>query len=133
LLAGLASATAYGASATLLTGFLVLIGAAAADQRARSYEAAILKTLGATRARILWGLSLRAAMLGAAAGSVAIGAGITGAWAVSRYIMSTDFEVAWGPALGIVAGGAFISLLVGLIFAFGPMSARPAQTLRAGE
>ncbi|MEL7390966.1 MAG: FtsX-like permease family protein, partial [Pseudomonadota bacterium] len=133
LLAGLASATAYGASATLLTGFLVLIGAAAADQRARSYEAAILKTLGATRVRILWGLSLRAAMLGAAAGSVAIGAGITGAWAVSRYIMSTDFEIAWGPALGIVAGGAFISLLVGLIFAFGPMSARPAQTLRAGE
>ncbi|MEM8776712.1 MAG: FtsX-like permease family protein [Pseudomonadota bacterium] len=133
LLAGLASATAYGASATLLTGFLVLIGAAAADQRARSYEAAILKTLGATRGRILWGLSLRAMMLGAAAGSVALGAGITGAWAVSRYIMGTSFEIAWVPALGIVAGGAFISLLVGLIFAFGPMSARPAQTLRAGE
>ena len=52
LLAGLASATAWGAAATLLTGFLVLIGAAAADQRSRSYEAAILKTLGATRARI---------------------------------------------------------------------------------
>jgi putative ABC transport system permease protein len=53
LLASLASATSWGASVTLLTGFLVLIGAAAADARARSHEAAILKVLGATRARIL--------------------------------------------------------------------------------
>jgi putative ABC transport system permease protein len=89
LLAGLASATAWGAAATLVTGFLVLIGAAAADQRARSFEAAVLKTLGATRARILTGLALRAGLLGAAAGIVALGAGVGGGWAVSHYIMDT--------------------------------------------
>ncbi len=133
LLAGLASATAWGAAATLLTGFMVLIGAAAADARARSYEAAILKVLGASRARILWGLSLRAGLLGAAAGSVALGAGIAGAWAVSHYVMDTSFAVAWGPALGIVAGGALISLLAGLVFALGPISARPARILRSRE
>jgi putative ABC transport system permease protein len=32
---------------------MVLIGAAAAGERARIYESAILKTLGATRGRIL--------------------------------------------------------------------------------
>ncbi|WP_317057174.1 ABC transporter permease [Roseovarius rhodophyticola] len=133
LLAGLASATAWGAAATLLTGFLVLIGAAAADQRARSYEAAILKTLGASRARILWGLTLRASLLGAAAGIVALGAGVAGAWAVSTYIMETSFAVDWPSALGIVFGGAMISLLAGLAFAIGPMSARPARVLRASE
>ncbi|MEM9497732.1 MAG: FtsX-like permease family protein [Pseudomonadota bacterium] len=133
LLAGLASATAWGAAATLLTGFLVLIGAAAADQRARSYEAAILKTLGASRARILAGLSLRSGLLGAAAGAVALAAGIAGAWAVSRFIMQTDYDVVWGPALGIVAGGALISLLAGLAFAYGPISVRPARTLRARD
>ena len=37
--------------ATLLTGFLVLIGAAAAGSEARTYEAAMLKTLGASRRR----------------------------------------------------------------------------------
>lgn len=133
LLAGLASATAWGAAATLLTGFLVLIGAAAADQRARRYEAAILKTLGATRARILWGLSLRAILLGGAAGLVALGAGIGGGWAVSHFVMETGYAVAWGPALLIVAGGALISLLAGLAFAWGPVSAGPARVLRMQE
>ena len=133
LLAGLASATAWGAAATLLTGFLVLIGAAAADQRSRSYEAAILKTLGATRARILAGLTLRSALLGMAAGVVALGAGIAGGWAVSHYVMETGFEIAWGPAVLIVAGGAVISLLAGLAFALGPVSAKPARVLRAQD
>jgi putative ABC transport system permease protein len=41
------------AGATLLTGFIVLIGAAAAGERARVFEAAVLKTLGADRRRIL--------------------------------------------------------------------------------
>ncbi|PJE30772.1 drug:proton antiporter, partial [Pseudooceanicola lipolyticus] len=44
VLDGLAAATSYGAAATLLTGFLVLIGAAAAGETARTYEAAVLKT-----------------------------------------------------------------------------------------
>ncbi|MEM9909474.1 MAG: FtsX-like permease family protein [Pseudomonadota bacterium] len=133
LLAGLASATAWGASATLLTGFLVLIGAAAADQRARRYEAAILKTLGASRARILSGLALRAALLGAAAGLVALVAGIAGAWAVSHFIMGTQYSVVWSSALFIIAGGATISLLAGLGYALGPISVRPAGVLRARD
>src|SRR5690606_1678267 len=87
VLAGLAAATSYGAAATLITGFLVLIGAAAAGERARTYEAAVLKTLGASRGRILRSFALRAALLGAAAGVVAIAAGIGGGWAVSRFIM----------------------------------------------
>lgn len=133
LLAGLASATAWGAAATLLTGFLVLIGAAAADQAARSREAAILKTIGATRAQILGSLALRAALLGAAAGIVALAAGISGGWAVSHFIMDTDFEIAWPSALLIVTGGAMVSLLAGLGFAWAPMQARPARILRSRE
>ena len=133
LLAGLASAIAWGAAATLLTGFLVLIGTTAADSRARRYEAAILKVLGATRARILAGLALRAAMLGAAAGLVALLAGIAGGWAACRYLLGTDFSIAWGSGLSIVAGGAGLSLLAGLAFALGPLSARPARILRARE
>lgn len=133
LLAGLASATAWGAATTLLTGLLVLIGAAAADQTARTREAAILKTLGASRGRILLSLALRAAILGAVAGLVALGAGIAGGWAVSYFVMETDFEIAWLSALGIVSGGALISLLAGLAFAWRPMQARPARVLRARE
>jgi len=133
LLNGLASATSWGAAATLLTGFLVLIGAAAADQSTRVYEAAILKTLGASRARILISLTLRAVLLGAAAGTVAIGAGILGGWAVSHYVMDTTFGVIWNSAIAIVAGGILVTLFAGLAFAWRPLAARPAQILRARE
>ncbi|SLN39827.1 FtsX-like permease family protein [Roseovarius litorisediminis] len=133
LLAGLASATAWGASVTLLTGFMVLIGAAAADQSARTYEAAILKTLGATRGRILTSLAMRAAILGLAAGAVALGAGILGGWAVSHFIMETSFEVIWPSALLIILGGLVVTLLAGMAFAWGPLTARPGQILRARE
>ena len=133
VLAGLATATSYGAAATLLTGFLVLIGAAAAGTSARTYEAAVLKTLGATRRRILLSFTTRAALLGLAAGVVALVAGIAGGWAVSRFVMETDFTIIWSNALAIVTGGVVATLLAGIGFAWAPLAARPAQVLRARE
>ncbi|MEM9756966.1 MAG: FtsX-like permease family protein, partial [Pseudomonadota bacterium] len=130
-LQGLAAATALGASVTLLTGFVVLIGAAAAGERARIREAAILKTLGATQGTILRSFALRSAMLGAAAGVIAGGAGILAGWAVQRFVMESDYEVAvWSVTL-IVIGGATLALLAGLAFALRPLSVRPARHLRA--
>ncbi|MCR8548822.1 FtsX-like permease family protein [Salipiger sp. P9] len=133
LLEGIAGAIRWGAAATLLTGFLVLIGAAAAGEGARTYEAAVLKTLGASRARILQSFALRSALLGAGAGVVALGAGILGGWAVSTFLMETEFGVIWSSALGIIAGGVLATLLAGLGFAWRPLSARPARVLRARE
>ncbi len=133
LLDGIAEAVRWGAAATLLTGFLVLIGAAAAGEGARTYEAAVLKTLGASRGRILRSFALRSGLLGAAAGAVALGAGLTGAWAVMTYVMEAEFAVIWTSALSIVAGGVLATLLSGLAFAWRPMAARPAGVLRARE
>ncbi|MGB7243661.1 MAG: FtsX-like permease family protein [Sulfitobacter sp.] len=133
VLAGLAAATSYGAAATLLTGFLVLIGAAAAGTEARTYEAAVLKTLGATRRSILISFTIRSALLGLSAGLVALAAGIAGGWAVSHFVMETDFSVIWPSAIAIISGGVIATLLAGLAFAWGPLNARPAQVLRARE
>ena len=133
VLSGIASATSYGAAATLLTGFLVLIGAAAAGEGARTYEAAVLKTLGAARSRILASFALRSALLGLAAGVVALAAGIGGGWAVSAFVFETDYAVIWPSALGIIAGGILATMLAGLLFAWRPLAARPAQVLRARE
>jgi putative ABC transport system permease protein len=117
----------------LLTGFLVLIGAAAAGTNARTYEAAVLKTLGATRQRILLSFALRAALLGFAAGLVALAAGIMGGWAVSSFVMDIDYAIIWPSALAIIAGGVIATLIAGLAFAWGPLAARPAQVLRGKE
>ena len=133
LLEGIGAAVRWGAAATLLTGFLVLIGAAAAGEGARTYEAAVLKTLGASRARILQSFALRSALLGGGAGLVALGAGILGSWAVTTFIMDSSFAVIWPSALGVVVGGVTATLLAGLIFAWRPLAARPAQVLRARE
>jgi putative ABC transport system permease protein len=132
-LSAIASATAWAAAATLLTGFIVLIGAAAAGERARLYEAAVLKTLGATRGTILASFALRAAILGGAAGLVAIGAGGLAGWAVMRFVMQVPYEFEALSALSIVAGGVAATLLAGLIFALRPLAARPAQILRAQD
>ena len=133
LLSSLADATSYGASVMLLTGFLVLIGAAAANQTSRTYEAAILKTLGATRRDILTSFTLRAGLTGFAAGSVALVAGIAGAWAVTFFVLETGFAVIWSNALAIVTGGVLATLLASLLFAATPLASRPARILRARE
>ncbi len=133
LLGGISAATRYGALATLLTGFLVLIGAAAAGERARTYEAAVLKTLGASRGTILRSFALRSALLGLAASIVALTAGIAGGWAVSTFIMETDYTPIWTSAGTIIFGGMATTLIAGLAFAWRPLSAKPAQVLRSRE
>ncbi|MEL6284587.1 MAG: FtsX-like permease family protein, partial [Pseudomonadota bacterium] len=133
VLGGIAAAVTYGALVTLITGGIVLIGAAAAGVRARTYEAAVLKTLGATRGAILTNFALRSALLGAAAGIVAVIAGGLAGWAVTTFVMNTDYVFEPVSAISIVSAGVLATLIAGLVFAWGPMSARPARVLRARE
>jgi putative ABC transport system permease protein len=130
---GIGAAVRWAAAVTLATGLVVLVGAAAAGERRRVYEAAVLKTLGATRGRILASFALRSALIGAAAGLVAIAAGAVAGWWVMTRVMEADFRFAAGPGLGIVLGGAAASLVAGLGFALRPLTARPARVLRARE
>lgn len=132
-LRSLAAATSYGAAATLVTGFVVLIGAAAAGERGRVFEAAVLKTVGAARRSILASFALRSALLGAAAGLVAIGAGALGGWAVMTFVMDASYRFEPVSALAIVIGGALATLIAGLAFAWRPLAARPARVLRAQD
>ncbi|MDA0186515.1 MAG: drug:proton antiporter [Proteobacteria bacterium] len=132
-LRSLAAATSYGAGATLLTGFIVLIGAAAAGERGRIFEAAVLKTLGASRAGILASFAIRAAIMGMAAGTVAILAGALGGWAVMTFVMDTSYRFEPVSALAIIIGGILATMLSGLAYAWRPLAARPARVLRARD
>lgn len=133
VLEGIAAAVTYGALATLFTGGIVLIGTAAAGEKARVYEGAVLKTLGASRAAVLANFALRSALLGLTAGAIALVAGIAAGWAVSVFVMETDFQVAIGSALAIISGGILATLATGLMFAWRPLATRPARVLRARE
>ena len=133
VLGGIAAAITWGAAATLATGLVVLVGTAAAGQTARIFEAAVLKTVGAVRGQVLAYLAIRSALLGAAAGAVAILAGALGGWGVTTFIMETSYAFEPVSALAIVLGGMLATLLAGLAFAWAPLSARPARILRARE
>ncbi|RFP88886.1 drug:proton antiporter [Rhodobacteraceae bacterium 63075] len=129
--AALAGATRWGAAAAILAGVVVLIGAAGTGAAQRARETAILKTLGATRRRILTSFLWRAGLLGAAAGLIALAAGIAAAWAVSRFLFEADFAVIWPSALIILACGTLANLAANLAFSLRALGARPAQVLRA--
>jgi putative ABC transport system permease protein len=130
IVSSIASAASIGAIATLITGFLILIGAASASSEQRAYETAILKTLGATRHEILVSFALRSAMVGALAASVALGAGLLGGWAVSNFVFESSFEVIWSNAALIILGGVGATLITGVLFALGPLSQSAAAELR---
>ena len=132
-LGAIAQATTLAAMATLITGFVVLIGAAASGERARIYEAAVLKVIGASRGRILASFALRSVLMGAAAGLVAIVAGAIAGWAVLTFVMESQYAFEPVSALIIVVGGIGATLLAGLVFVLRPLSVRPAQVLRSQE
>lgn len=129
----IARAVALAAGVTLATGIVVLVGAAAAGEPERMREAALLRTLGATRGMVLRSFALRAALMGAAAGGIAVGIGCAAAWAALRFVMEARWSFAPVPALAIVLGGVAAVLLAGLLFALRPLAQRPARVLRAPE
>ncbi|MDT8345192.1 MAG: FtsX-like permease family protein, partial [Thermohalobaculum sp.] len=129
-LATLGAATRWGVLAVLLTGLAVLVGAAGAAAERQVAEAAVMKVLGASRARILASLALRAAILGALAGLVALGWGTLAAWAVTFFVLDADFTLRIGPTVAVVTGGAALNLLAGLAFSARPLRLRPARVLR---
>ncbi len=133
ILENIAAATTLGAAVTLLTGAVVLVGAAAAGEARRRYEAAVLKTLGASRRRVLASFAIRAVLLGCGAGVVALGIGVVAAWAVLHFVMEAEFALSWSSALIIVFGGVALTTLTSLFFSWRAMNVRPAQVLRVAE
>ena len=89
--------------------------------------------IGASRRQILLSFALRSALLGAAAGIVALAVGILGGWAVNHFVMEAKFAVVWPSALAIIFGGLLANLLAGLGFALKSLASRPAQTLRSRD
>ena len=133
LLAGLVAAVTYAASGTLVIGFIVLVGAATAGEAARSFEAAVLRTVGASRIQILRSFALRSTMSGLIAAVVAVLSGSVAGWAVMRFVMESEYRFEAMSACVIVLGGTAVTVVAGLLFSLGPIRASPAQVLRQPE
>lgn len=100
-------------SVTLIAGALVLGGALATAQRRRILEAVILKTLGATRRRILAAHFLEYLLLAAVTALFAVLLGTLAAWLAVTQVMSIAFT------FSSAAVALALALAIGLVFLFG--------------
>jgi len=115
----------------LLSGSLILIGAVSMTKFRRVYEAAILKTLGASSRLIATMLLLEYGVLGAIAGTVGAAGAVVLSWAVARY----GLDLPWQPAPLLTFGGIVVTAsavaAIGVIASWDVLRHKPLSTLRA--
>ena len=110
----------------LLSGGLILVGAVSMTKFRRVYEAAILKTLGASSRLIATMLVLEYGVLGAIAGTVGALGAIVLSWAIARYAL----ELPWDPTPSITISGILAtSILVAVIGVLGSVEVLPDKPL----
>ncbi len=120
-----------GASAiTLIAAALVLGGALAAGQRFRIYDAVILRTLGASRARLVAAYALEYLLVGLIAVVFGMAAGSLAAGLVVNRVMEFPFVWAAAPAIGAALAALAVTVIFGLAGTFAALGHKPAAVLR---
>ena len=115
---------------TLLVAVLVLGGALAAGHRHRVYDAVILKTVGATRMRLLSAYALEYLALGLATALFGVAAGSAAAALIITKVMNLPFAWLPGSLLTAAAGAVAATVLLGLVGTFTALGQKPASVLR---
>jgi putative ABC transport system permease protein len=116
---------------TLLAGTLVLAGALATAQRRRIKQAVILKTLGATRRRVLASHLLEYAILALLTSAVALLVGSLAASITVSRIMDFSFSFSARTALEALLLAAILVALLGGYGTWRVLRVRPVPFLRS--
>jgi putative ABC transport system permease protein len=114
---------------SILAGLTILASSIASTRFRRMQEAVVLKTLGATRMRIVGTFSVEFSVLGLLAGSV----GVVFANLLTRVLLhrlDVGFHIAWGATLIALAGTAVLAAATGWIASYRILGLRPLQVLR---
>ncbi len=118
-------------SLTLLSGVLVLAGALSTVRARRIYEAVILKTLGATRRRVLIAHMAEYLILGLSTAIIASAAGALVAYILLTQVMDISFTA---PPLALLQASALATIFMvafGLFGTYRVLNAKAAPYLRA--
>lgn len=115
----------------LASGVLILIGAVAMTRFQRVYEAAILRTLGASTRLLTTMVALEYSALGLLAGLIGAAGALALSWAVARYLL----DIAWRPQPVLLAAGALLTMVlvavVGVLASAEVLRQKPLGALRA--
>ena len=130
LLGQLSAAIRAAAAVTVLAGIAVLIGALAAGARARTYDAVLLKLLGATRGQLARATLGEYGALALAVAALALALGGAAGWYVVTQLFKLEWQPGWGPVAATVLAGAAVTIVLGLAGSWRALSARPNAVLR---
>ena len=113
------------------SGVLILIGAVAMTKFQRVYEAAILRTLGASTRMLGAMLAFEYAGLGLLAGVIGAAGALALTWAVTRQVLDIPWYPApWTAAVGAAATTVLVAA-VGVGASYDVLRRKPLATLRA--
>ncbi|WFR95009.1 ABC transporter permease [Rhizobium tumorigenes] len=130
LVAQLATAIRAAASIALIASVLVLAGALAAGNRARTHDAVVLKTLGATRAMLIRAFTYEYLILGVATAIFALAAGAVAAWYIVSRIMHLPSSFLPDVAFSTIVIALVLTVGIGLIGTWRILGQKAAPVLR---
>ncbi len=117
-------------SITLVAAALVLGGALAASQRFRVYDAVVLKTFGATRARLTAAYALEYFLIGLVTVVFGVAVGSLAADLVVTRLMEFPYAWAAGEAAGVAFAALAVTVVLGLAGTVSALGRKPAEMLR---
>jgi putative ABC transport system permease protein len=114
---------------SIFAGLMILASSIASTRFRRMREAVVLKTLGATRMRIVRTFSVEFSVLGLLAGSV----GVVFANILTRVLLKrleVPFHIDWNATLVALVGTAVLATATGWIASYRILGLRPLEVLR---
>ena len=114
---------------SIFAGLMILASSIASTRFRRMREAVVLKTLGATRMRIVRTFSVEFSVLGLLAGSV----GVVFANLLTRVLLhrlDVGFHIEWTATLVALVGTAVLATATGWIASYRILGLRPLEVLR---
>jgi putative ABC transport system permease protein len=114
---------------SILAGLMILASSIASTRFRRMREAVVLKTLGATRMRIVRTFSVEFSVLGLLAGAV----GVVFANLLTRVLLKrldVSFHIEWGVTMVALFATALLATATGWIASYRILGLRPLEVLR---
>lgn len=117
-------------SFTVIAGLVILAGVVAASAVRRTREAALLKTLGVTRAGVAALLGVEYGLAGALAGAVGAGASLVLTGAFFEFVAELDVALPWIALPAAAVGCGALTAGCGVLANLRAIRVRPAASLR---
>jgi putative ABC transport system permease protein len=126
-------AVRFVAGFAIVGGLVVLAASIAGTRYRRMREAAILKTVGATRGSLIRMFCIEFAMIGSAAGLIGGGLAAAGSGILIGQLLDTTYKFSWLPVFAAALITAVLTVVTGCIASYGVLDRKPLDILRQIE